>query len=223
MGWLIALGIVVLLLAVPLGISICYDEAGFLVRLMLGSIQIRLFPRRKRNQKKNKKQKKQAPEASAAEKVEQPADSTPKSDVTGDAVPEKPQKKRGGELTSFLPFVRIGLDFLDDFRRKLRVKRLDVTLTLACDDPCDLAVSYGRAWAAVGNLMPRLERWLVIRKRNVEVKCDFTAHQPCVLARVDITITLGKLFAAAATLAVRAIKQYLKMKKGGAGNEPKTS
>ena len=97
---------------------------------------------------------------------------------------------------------------------------------MAAEDPCDLAVNYGRAWAAVGNLMPRLEKIFVIQKRNIEVECDFTAEDTRVIARLDLTITLGRLVSLAAVYAVRAIKEYLKFRnkrKGGAVNEQKSS
>ena len=109
--------------------------------------------------------------------------------------------------------------FLGNFRRKLRLNRLELKLIMAADDPCDLAVNYGRAWAAVGNLMPQLERFFVIQKRDVEVECDFTASKTLVIARLDITITLGRLLSAVAVFGVRALIQFLKIKKkrkGGA-------
>ena len=90
---------------------------------------------------------------------------------------------------------------------------------MAGGDPCDLAINYGKAWAAVGNLMPALERWFVIKKRNVEVECDFTASQTLVTARLDISITLGRLLSLAAVYGIRALKEFLnfkKKRKGGA-------
>ena len=44
-------------------------------------------------------------------------------------------------------------------------------------DPCDLAINYGKAWAALGNLWSRLEQFFVIKKRDVEIQCDFEASQ----------------------------------------------
>ena len=122
-------------------------------------------------------------------------------------------------MTEFLPFVKLVLDFLGDFRRKLRLDELYLRLILASEDPCDLAVNYGRTWTAVGNLIPALERWFVMKKRDVEVECDFTASETTVIARVDITITLGRLLALVTVYGIRAVKEYLiirKKRKGGA-------
>ena len=132
---------------------------------------------------------------------------------------KKPKEEMGGSLTDFLPFVKLALDFLNDFRKKLRIDNLELKLILAADDPCDLAVNYGRTWAAVGNLLTALDQFLVIKKRNIEVECDFTTSETRVIAAVDLTITLGRLFAMLGTVAVRGLKEFLdfkKKRKGGA-------
>ena len=80
-------------------------------------------------------------------------------------------------------------------------------------------MNYGRAWAAVGNLLPQLEKWFVIKKRDIEVECDFETSQTLVIAHLDLTITLGRLLAAVVRFAVRALIEYLKFRKkrkGGA-------
>ena len=133
--------------------------------------------------------------------------------------PVKKKKESGGSLLDFLPLVKTALDLLNEFRRKLRVDDLYLRLILASDDPCDLAVNYGRAWAALGNLMPQLEKLFVIKKRNVEVECDFTAAETLVIARLDLTITLGRILSIAVRYGVRGLMTFLKIKKqreGGA-------
>ena len=96
---------------------------------------------------------------------------------------------------------------------------MELKLILAGDDPCDLAVNYGKAWAALGNLMPQLERVFIIKKRDLEVECDFTADQTLVFARLDLTITLGRLLHLIVVYGIRLLRQYLsivKTRKGGA-------
>ena len=190
-----------------------YNAAGALVRLILGPIKITLFPRPKKEKKE--KQKKEP-----AKKQEQPSKDLPQNPKPP-AKPkeEKSKEEKGGSWTDFLPLVQEALRFLGDFRRKLRVDVLEMKLIMAADDPCDLAVNYGRAWAAVGNLLPQLERLFVIKKRNIQVECDFTASKTLVIARLDLTITLGRLLAAVVVFGVRALKEFLKFKKkrkGGA-------
>lgn len=224
MGWLVTLGILTLLAVLPLGVSAKYDSDGALVRLILGPVKITLFPRPKKEKKPGKAKKNRKEESPDGKKP--PEQQPPQSGTQAAAKSKEPKKKSGGKLTDFLPLVRTVLDFLGDFRRKLRVNMLELKLIMAADDPCDLAVNYGRAWAAVGNLMPKLEKFLVIKKRNIEVECDFEAGETLVVARLDLTITLGRLLAAVFTFAFRALKQFLKItkkRKGGAVNEQKSS
>lgn len=218
MGWLITLGILVLLAVLPLGVSVNYDSDGPLVKIIAGPIRLTVFPRRSKQKKETKKEEKK-PDPEQAKKAAEEA-ALPKPPQPPKPVKEKkPKEKKGGSLTDFIPFVRLGLNFLGDFRRKLRLNNLELKLVLASTDPCDLAVNYGKTWAAVGNLMPALERWFVIKKRNVEVECDFTASQTLVTARLDISITLGRLISLIAVYGVRALKEFLnfkKKRKGGA-------
>ena len=223
MGWLITLGILILLAIIPLGVSIVYDEDGALVRIIAGPVKIQVVPARKKKSKKEKKSsKKEKKTASPKQKKKQTTNSSA-GNQKGNAPKEK---KKGGPVTDFLPLVKVVLKFLDGFRRKLRVRVLDVKLIMAADDPCDLAVNYGKAWAAVGNLMPQLERVFVIQKRNIEVECDFTADKTRVLARLDLSITLGRLLSLVFVLIGRSIVELVKIvikRKGGAVNEPKSS
>lgn len=201
MGRLIGLGIVVLLAVLPLGVRIRYDCDGIAVTVLAGPVRILVFPRPKKEKKKKEKPKPEKKKTAPSEK-------------------EPPKKeKAGGSLTDFLPLVKLALELLNCFRRKLRVDNLRLKLVLAGDDPCDLAVNYGRAWAALGNLLPRLERVLVIRKRDLNVECDFTADSTVVTAGLDITITLGRLIALAVVYGLRGLKEFLsisKKRKGGA-------
>ena len=218
MGWWIALGILALLAILPLGASVKYDAEGPLVKLIVGPVKITLFPK----PKKTKKEKKPKEPKKPPEKKENPALAVPKEsgkEQPAAAAEKTEEKKSGGPVTDFLPLLKVALDLLNDFRRKLRVNRLEVKLVMAGGDPCDLAINYGRAWAAIGNLMPRLEKVFVIKKRDIDVECDFVASETTIYARLDLTITLGRILAVAVVYGVRAIVELLKIKnkrKGGA-------
>ena len=215
MGWWITLGILTLLALVPVGVRVCYDAEGPLVKLVLGPVKLTLFPRPKKDQKPEKEKKEQLSKRKAkktAEEANLPKPPQPPAE-------KKPKGKKGGSLKDFLPFVKLAFDFLGDFRRKLRMNELYLRLILASSDPCDLAVNYGKTWTAVGNFLPALERWFVIQKRDVEVECDFTASETKVIARLEITMTLGRLLSLAAVYAVRGLKEFIvfrNKRKGGA-------
>ena len=208
MGWLIAFMIVFLLAILPLGASVKYNSDGPLVRIIAGPIRFKVFPVKKKEKKekkpKEKKQKKEKPKTDGQQTMEKS---------------KEEKKEKGGSLLDFLPLVRVGLDLLNDFRWKLRLNRLELKLIMAGDDPADLGMNYGKAWAAVGNLVPMLERNFVIKKKDIEVECDFTTSETLIVARLDITITLGRLLALVVVYGIRGLREYMnikKNKKGGA-------
>ena len=212
MGIWITAAILLALAVLPLGVRIRYNDVGFVLKVIAGPLKITVFPRKKKPKKQKVKQKKKK----VTEKAE-PAVCEEKSPQPPKTQPEK--KEKGGSLTRFLPLVKLGLKFLGDFRRKLRLDNLYLRLILAGDDPCDLAVNYGRSWAAVGNLMPQLERLFVIKKRDIQVECDFTAAETTVVVHLDISITLGRLLALVIIYGVRILFELLSMKRKGGGDK----
>ena len=196
MGWLVALALVALLLCVPIGIRIVYGAAGLKVWLYVGPVALGLYPYSKQKGKSSKKQK--------------PGKATSSQQQTG---------VKGGSLDDFLQVLKIVVNFLGAFRRKLRVEYLRLKLVLGGDDPCDLAQNYGRGWAVLGNVMPLLERAFIIKKRDLEVECDFSATNTTLLADTKITITVGRLLALVAIHGLRALKVFRMIsnkRKGGA-------
>lgn len=204
MGWLIALGILILIGFIPVGVRVKYNSDGPLVRLIVGPVKYTLVPGKKK-EKKPKKEKK------AKKKDELQTQPPP--------APKEKKKQTGGKLTDFIPLVKVALDFLGDFIKRLKFNRLEVKLILAGDDPCDLAMNYGRAWAALGNLLPLMDNGLNIKKRNLEIECDFTADETLVIAGADITITVGRTLALLLRYGFLGVKEFIIFKnkrKGGA-------
>ncbi len=217
MGWLIALGILFLLAILPLGVSVQYDSDGPLVRIIAGLLRLQVFPAKKKKKPKEKTEKKgKTPKEESAAPQETAEVASPQKEKTP-AKTDGPAPQKGGSITDFIPLVWTVLDFLVDFRRKLRVNRLELNLVMAGGDPCDLATNYGKAWAALGNLWPRLEEWFVIKKRDVRIQCDFESDQTLVTARLDITITLGRILSLGVRYGIRAIKELIQIKNKGKG------
>lgn len=213
MGWLIALAVLLLVGSVPLGVLVRYDSQGPVVKIVAGLLRFTVFP----VPKWFKKSKKKDPEKAEAGQPEKTEAVPPEKPASQPAHTE--DEKRGGSLRDFLPLVHLLLDFMNQFRKKLRINHLQLKLILAGDDPCDLAVGYGRAWAALGNLMPILDKTFVIGKRDCEVECDFTADEPLVIARMELTIRFGQLISLGAVYGFRLLKELLifkKKRKGGA-------
>ena len=207
MGWLITLGILVILAWLPLGATVRYNDQGVALKVIAGPVRIPILP-------KKKAQEKEKPKKEEKPKKKQP--------VTKKTEAPKPQEEKGGPVTDFLPLVQTALDLLNAFRKKLRINHLYLKLIMASDDPCDLAVNYGKANAAMGNLLPLLERCFVIKKRDIEIECDFESAKTVIIARADLTITLGRLLGILIWYGLKALKQFLSIqnkRKGGNQHE----
>lgn len=191
MGWLIALGIIVLLAMLPLGVSLRYRQDGLRVWALIGYLKISVYPFRKTEKKKKADP---APEPKA--KTGAPAEPS-----TG-----------GGSWRDFLPLVQVLLDFLKDLRRKIRVRNMVLHVTMAGEDPCDLAVNYGRMNIAMAGLLAQLDRFFVIKKQSVLLRCDFDAEETVVSAQLDVTITVARLLALAVRHGIRGAKTFITIK-----------
>ena len=198
MGWLIALGVVTLLAVMPVGVNALYHKDGFFLWLVLGPVKLQILPAKPKEEKKadKKKEKKKKP-AAPKQKKEAP---TPK------------EKKEGGSWTDFLPLVKTIGVFLKGFFKAIRVRYLEVILTMGGGDPCDLAVNYGKTWAVVANAMPLLDKLLVIKKRKVDVGFDFTADATTVYAQADVVVGLGTVIALVIRYGVKLLMQYISIK-----------
>ena len=195
MGWLIAVGILILLAVLPIGFRLIYSQRGPMAWLLVGPIRFRLM--------KGSKKQKSPPEKKPVSTAEQTQNS----------------RKSGGSLTDFIPIAEQVLKLLNNLRRKLRVDMLEFKLVLAGSDPADLAVNYGRTCAGIGNLVPLMEQYFVIKKRDVDVQCDFTADKTLIYVRLDISITVGRLIALVVKHGIGLLREFLKVinkRKGGA-------
>ena len=224
MFWWILLGILVLLLILPIGASIFYDAAGIRVRVVAGPIRFTVFPMKKKPPKEQKSKETPKSEESASdisgetvpadEKKTLPAGEEKKTQTPLPEAPKPPKEKApdGGSLVDFLPLVELVLKFVGEFFHKtLHIDVLYLKMTMAGDDPADLAMSYGNTWAALGNLWPYIDRMFTIKKRDIRIQCDFEAAQSVVNARVDITLTLARLLGLVFGYAFRILIKFLRI------------
>lgn len=198
-GWGIALAVLAAIWFFPFGIRAHYDAAGPELRVIVGLLRLRVYPRPKKERKK--KPKKQPKKAAAPR--EQPK--------------QEPQKS-GGSLTDFLPLAKKVLELMTDFRKALRVNVLELRLTMAGGAPDQLAVNYGRAWAAIGGLDGTLEELFTIRRKILDVQCDFCGSTTTVYGHLELTITVGRLLHLGIRHSIRLVPellQILKKRKGG--------
>ena len=202
-GWVV-LGIIVLVFVligcIPVGVDASYHENALALRLKIGFFTMQVLPAKPKKKKAEAKKKKPAAKKQDAKQ----------------AKPAKPKKQfQMPKLTlqDILALVDLACDTLGNLRRKLRVEVLVLHVTLGGSDPAKAATLYGRAWALIGMLNPKLEQLFVIKKRDIQPILDYNEKEMKVDAHLALTITIGRAVSLAVRAGVRFLKLWLNKKK----------
>lgn len=188
---LVIAAVLVLLLLLPVGAALEYGEDGVTAQLLIGFVRLRLFPRPpvKRKKTRNKTRK-------AEKSVKQ-------------SKQQKPEEKKGGKLPLLMEMLRVGIDFLGAFRRRLLVRRLTLRLTYGGADPAATAIRYGQSCAAAHALLPLIDQVFRVRRQDVRLVYDPAEPELSVYVHAALTIRVGQLLALAARYGMRALKIVL--------------
>ena len=116
-------------------------------------------------------------------------------------------------LSDILALADLACDTLGNLRRKLRVEVLVLHVTLDGSDPAKAAMLYGRVWAALGALPPKLEQLFVIKKRDIQPILDYNEKEMKLDAQLVLTITIGRAICLVLRALVRFLKLWLNKKK----------
>ena len=121
-------------------------------------------------------------------------------------------------IPMFRELLGLAIEAQASLRNKLRITELILHLTVGGfgEDPAKPAILYGRAWAALGNLMPLLMQAFRIEKRSVGADIDFTAEENTIYAKATLIITIGAILRMGIWYGIRGLIIYFKHnKKGG--------
>lgn len=199
-GWFvlgIVLAVFVLIGCIPVGVDASYHENALALQLKIGLFTMQVLPVKPKKKKAVSSKKK-----SAAKKP--------------DAKPVRTKKQlQMPKLTlqDILALADLACDTLGNLRRKLRVEVLVLHVTLGGSDPAKAAILYGRAWALIGMLNPKLEQLFVIKKRDIQPVLDYNEKEMKVDAHLALTITIGRAISLAGRAGVRFLKLWLNKKK----------
>lgn len=185
------LTIVVLILGIsiiPAGLRGQYDSDGARLWFVIGPVRVLLYPRQKKR-------------SNTSSRTDFPSH-------------KKQTKRTGGNFSDFWQFLQIILDFFSDFNHKLRISNLEFKMILGNNDPCDLSIQYGRSWAILGNILPLLEQTLQIKRRNLEVECDYTSANTLIVARINAVLSVGSAIHLACKYGIIVLKRYFKILNG---------
>ena len=198
--------LVAAILALPAAVLVRYEAGALRVRLQVGPVTATVYPRRPAAAKKPPK--KRTAKAAKPPKAAKPAASGGKK--------LSPQQIRD--------LVGLALELLGQLRRKLLVRHLTLHAFFGGRDAAKAAIGYGRAWAAIGAVLPVLENTFRIDERDVGAYLDYELKQPRLLLDLDVRMRVGTLMGLALGAGVRLLKIFTtdkqNKKKAVQANEP---
>lgn len=217
--------ILVLICLIPMGARAVYSVDGPEVKVVVGPLSFLVYPRPEKEKTPKQLEKEELKAREKAEKKAQKAAEKQKKKEEKKAQKEaekafgvkKPKEPIGGKIEFFKQLLGLGLNALGCIKRKLILKDLKLYLTVGAkgDDAAKGAITYGRAWAAVGALIPVLENTFRIKKRDIQVNLDYFSEKNVIYAQGTIIFLVGDILWIAIYYGVRALKLLLKQKRKG--------
>lgn len=196
---IILLAVFWLLGQIRLGVVAEYRAEGLRVWLRVGLWSIPVFPLKPKKRKKN---------------------SPPQPSSAG---PEQPKPKRepptpnwseqiGGALEYGKALLPILLEAAGQFRRKIRLDKLRVKVTVGAADPADAAMRYGQANGALGALWGTLNEVFDLRDGEASAVVDFDAREITVYALAALSLKLGQIVWLGLYFGCRALRAFLRVR-----------
>ena len=143
-GWIVLLAIfaaLFLLSLIRLGGRAAYTAEGISVVILVGPLRVCVFPL-DANKKQKKRKKKDKP-----------------------AVAEKHEtKQQGGTFGRFMELLPTVSEAAGALKRRIRIDHLNLTVIWGAEDAASAAIGYGRAYAALGMIVPLLENNFKVKK-----------------------------------------------------------
>lgn len=185
----------------------------------MGPFRLRLLPWKEKKPKKQKKSEK--PEEAKPQNREPPPSPPPQAERPGEAARPAPQIRKEKESTPvsggmekldipyIMDLIHLGLSAMGQFRRVLRVDRFLLDCAIATGDAAKTAMAYGAAAAGVGMFLPLLEENLRVRKKDIQVICDFEGTESQIFLEVQVSALVFQLL----IIGIKVLRGFLRLRK----------
>lgn len=197
-----------------------YSADGFLVKVRVGAVWVRLYPKTKKEKKKQRKEKKQSQsekpiDASTAQQElgateVQQAEQAPTTEPPKSNNEKEGKPKKGGKIAKVKRYLPLIGEAAGELRRKIVIERLDVRLTAAAQDAMGAAMAFGYSNMALGMFLPILEQNFTVKERSICTDVDFNAQEPVIYLCAAVSLQLGQLVSFALRYFIRFLQIYRK-------------
>ena len=179
---------------IRLGVGAEYRAEGLRVWLRAAAWQIPVYPLKKKSK--------------PAKPAHPPKEKEPK-----DSGPEPSFREQvGGALDYAQALLPILLEAAGQFRRKIRVDKLRLKVTVGADDPADAAMRYGQANGALGVLWGTLNETFDLRDGKAVAQVDFDAREITVYALASLSLKVGQMVWLGLYFGCRALRTFLRVR-----------
>lgn len=216
---LFLLVLLLLVLLLPARVQVMLRQEKFFLWVGLGPFRLRLLPWKEKKPKKQKKSEK--PEEAKPQNREPPPSPPPQAERPGVAARPAPQIRKEKESTPvsggmgkldipyIMDLIHLGLSAMGQFRRALRVDRFLLDCAIATGDAAKTAMAYGAAAAGVGMFLPLLEENLRVRKKDIQVICDFEGTESQIFLEVQVSALVFQLL----IIGIKVLRGFLRLRK----------
>lgn len=216
---LFLLVLLLLVLLLPARVRVMLRQEKFFLWVGLGPFRLRLLPWKEKKPKKQKKSEK--PEEAKPQNREPPPSPPPQAERPGEAARPAPQIRKEKERTPvsggmgkldipyIMDLIHLGLSAMGQFRRALRVDRFLLDCAIATGDAAKTAMAYGAAAAGVGMFLPLLEENLRVRKKDIQVICDFEGTESQIFLEVQVSALVFQLL----IIGIKVLRGFLRLRK----------
>ena len=201
-GWIllaILVGLITLIMLVPIGADLRYEDEVIRVSAKIAGIKIQLIPKKKKE-----------PKTEQSEEEKPKPESKPKE--------EKPKKQKKGRSFSLnveeiLDLLKAVLKGFGRFGRKIKVERFVLHWTAAGCDPYLVARMFSVVNAGLSQLAPICTERFHCRDSSVWTDIDFVSDRMFFEFGLTITIRIGQIVGTGIRLAVGALVILLRSKR----------
>ena len=196
----ILIGLIVLILLIPVGADLGYEDGRLHLSAKVMGLQLQLFPKPPPDPNKPPKPKKPKKE----KKKKEPAEEEEK---------PKQKKKLPFNRDELLELLKIALRGFGRFGRKFKVDRFVLRYVAAGFDPCNVARTYGWVNAALSSLAPICRRRFEVKDCEVSTDVDFTADWPHLDLGLGFSIRIGQILGTVLGIGFGALGILLRSKR----------